>query len=205
MRGSTPGWRALAHFAGLVPLLAAAWLAWRHGLGVNPVESLELWTGRAALVLLLLSLACSPASTLLGWRRALAARRTLGLYAFLYAAVHLGVFVAVDYGLDVALLRDAALPEKPFILAGAGSFAILLALAATSWPWSKRRLGRNWTRLHRLVYVAAALAALHYAWKVKALSAGPVVVALVLVLLLAARLPPVRRAMARARAARLAP
>lgn len=155
--------RWLVHAAALLPAL---WILAALAGGerfVNPYQAVEQRTGRVALILLVLSLACSPANLILGWRWALRHRRTLGLYAFAYAAVHLLVLVALDYGFALRLLR-ADLSGKPFIWIGAASLLILAALAATSFPVWKKRLGKNWKRLHRLAYLAALLVIVHFFW-----------------------------------------
>jgi sulfoxide reductase heme-binding subunit YedZ len=136
-------------------------------------------------VLLVLSLACTPANRLLGWRWATGLRRPLGLYAFFYAVLHLLVFVAVDYGFDVGLIGQA-IAEKRYVLAGLASFLLLLPLALTSTRGAQRRLGRWWRQLHRLVYPAAILAVLHFLWLSKT-AREPLLYGAVLLALLAVR------------------
>jgi len=191
--------RWLLHVAALLPAL---WiLAALAGAGqfVNPYQAVEQRTGRVALILLVLSLACSPANLILGWRWTLRHRRTLGLYAFAYASVHLLVLVALDYGFALRLVR-ADLSGKPFIWIGAASLLVLAALAATSFPVWKKRLGKNWKRLHRLAYLAAVLVIVHFFWARKgnlATLSGDVLLPLTYGLavgaLLLLRLPAVRR------------
>lgn len=155
--------RWLVHGAALLPALWILTGLAGGGQFVNPYQAVEQRTGRVALILLILSLACSPANLIFGWRWALRHRRTLGLYAFAYAAIHLIILVALDYGFALRLLR-ADLSGKPFIWIGAASLLILAALAATSFPVWKKRLGRNWKRLHRLAYLAALLVIVHFFW-----------------------------------------
>jgi len=195
--------RILMHAGALVPLALLILAAGAGRLSVNPIQDITRRTGIAALVLLLATLACTPASSLFAFRQAIRLRRPLGLYAFFYAALHLTIFVAIDYGFDFNLIwLDVG--EKPYIYAGASAFLILLALAFTSFDTWKKRLGKTWKRLHRLVYLAAPLAALHYAWVKKAdllrLSGeigGPLIAITALLLLLVVRIPPVRRRVAR--------
>jgi sulfoxide reductase heme-binding subunit YedZ len=192
--------RLIVHTGAWIPL---AWLAWAYlsgGLGVNPIQAAEQWTGRFAAVHLALSLACTPLNTLFGWHDTLKVRRALGLYAFMYAVVHLSILVGVDYGFAFDLLW-ADLADKPYILVGASALLILLALAVTSFKWWMRKLGQNWKRLHQLVYLAGPLVALHYAWAQKGdlftlrgNIALPLVCGLIVALLLALRIPRVRRA-----------
>jgi sulfoxide reductase heme-binding subunit YedZ len=165
-------------------------------LGPNPIREIQLRTGSYTLFLLVASLACTPMYTLTGISRVLDLRRVLGLYAFSYAALHFMNLVGLDYQFDFeALWRDIA--EKRYILAGFPAFLVLLILAITSTTGWKRRLGKNWKRLHRLVYLAGVLAVLHYFWQVKVSVPGPTVYAAILVVLLLLRLPVAERLAAR--------
>jgi methionine sulfoxide reductase heme-binding subunit len=171
-------------------------------LTANPIQAMEQRTGRHAITLLVLSLACTPLNSLFGWRELIKRRRTLGLYAFLYATVHVIIFVNLDYGLAWSLIARTIL-EKPYIVVGVISFLMLVPLAVTSFPIWKRRLGRNWKRLHQMVYLIAPLVVLHYAWGKKgdffALQGEiirPLIYAIVVVILLVMRIPQVRKALA---------
>ena len=115
----------------------------------------------------------------------------MGLHAFLYASLHALTFVWLDYGLDLGLIREAIF-HKPFALAGLATFLLLLPLAMTSNRWSRRRLGKRWNQLHKLAYVAAALAGLHFLWLVKGAYSRPLVYATLLSVLLLIRVPPIR-------------
>ena len=137
-----------------------------HQLTANPIQAMEQRTGRHALTLLVLSLACSPLNTLFGWRELIKRRRALGLYAFMYAVIHVIIFVDLDYGLAWSLLIQTVL-QKSYILYGMTAFLLLIPLALTSFDTWKKRLGKNWKRLHQLVYFIAPIAALHYAMAVK--------------------------------------
>ena len=174
----------------LLALAPAGWLAWRtvhDALGVNPVEELELTTGIWAYRFLLLSLAITPLRRLSGWNTVIRFRRMLGLFAFAYATAHLLIYVVVDQGLAVRyILQDVA--KRRFITAGMVAFILLVPLAITSTKGWIRRLGRRWQALHRLVYVSAAAAALHFIWKVKVPIGEPVYYAGLLALLLGVRL-----------------
>jgi len=180
--------------AALLPFALLGVQAWTGSLGVNPVNTIYNFSGRAALVTLLLSLACTPLNTILGWRRALSVRKALGLIAFFYAVVHTANFVAWDYAFDLGLMLNDALLSKPYLLAGSLALGILGVLALTSTRSWMRRLGRSWKRLHRLVYGAGALAVLHFLWQAKVGERWePLVYAGLLAGLLALRLPPLRR------------
>ena len=180
------------HLASLVPLALIVYLSLTDGLTANPVQDLTLRTGKAALWLLVLSLAATPMNTLFGFRQAIKVRRALGLYAFLYASLHVIVFFYVDYALDFALiLQDVG--SKRYVIIGAATFLLLLPLALTSSRGWMKRLGKNWKRLHKLVYLAGVLAVVHYVWLVKSDIREPLAFGLAVGLLLLARVPSVRR------------
>ncbi len=191
-----------AHAGAWLLFAYLVWAWFNNALTVNPIQTLEQHTGDYALVFLLLSLACTPANTLFGFSKALLLRRPLGVYAFVFATVHLLLFVGLDYGFNVHfLLADVA--NKRYIFVGLAAFLTLLPLALTSWKYWQKRLGKTWKRLHMLVYLAGPLVVIHLAWVVKGnlatLSGAiwkPFAAALVLALLLAARIPPVRRRLA---------
>lgn len=195
------------HLGCLIPAANLAWHAFTGRLSVNPIQDLTFGTGLPALILLILTLAVTPANTIFGWRWAIPLRRWFGLYAFFYALVHVSIFFVVDYGLDLPLIWETIL-EKPYVLAGLGAFIILLPLALTSTRGWQKRLGKSWKDLHRTVYLAALLAILHFVWLVKADVREPLLYGAVVAALLALRLPPVKRWLASARQkvrARLAP
>ncbi|MCX6032025.1 MAG: ferric reductase-like transmembrane domain-containing protein [Chloroflexi bacterium] len=146
-------------------------------------------------MLLVLSLACTPVNTLLGFRPALRLRRPLGLYAFLYAALHFLTFTVLDYGLDPVLLREAIFAKR-YALVGFAAFLLLAPLAITSTKGWMRRLGKRWRRLHALVYPAALLVIIHYVWLVKSDIRVPLLYGGIVVLLLLARLPWVKKRVA---------
>jgi methionine sulfoxide reductase heme-binding subunit len=156
----------LTYFVGAFPFFWLIWDAIANNLTVNPIQALTLRTGRYALTFLLLSLACTPASSILGLKQAIKVRRPLGLFAFFYAALHVSIFVLLDYGLNLRLILEAMF-EKRYLLVGAGAFTILLFLAVTSFNWWKKRLKKNWKRLHRLVYLAGILVIVHFIWASK--------------------------------------
>lgn len=168
-------------------------------LTANPIQAMEQRTGRHAITLLVLALACTPLNTLFGWRELLKRRRALGLYAFLYATIHVLIFVDLDYGLAWSLIIQTVL-EKPYVVFGMLTFLLLIPLAVTSFDIWKRRLGRTWKRLHQLIYFIAPLAALHYAiskkgdiFHLQGDILRPLVYGLVILLLLILRLPILRR------------
>jgi sulfoxide reductase heme-binding subunit YedZ len=195
--------RILVHVAALVPFALLVWDGAHNQLTVNPIQEVTFRTGRNALKLLLLSLACTPAANLLGFKAAALVRRPLGLYAFFYATLHFLTFTVVDYGLDWRLIEQGIV-EKRYVLAGFAAFVLLIPLALTSTKAWQRRLGRRWRMLHWLVYPAAAIAILHFIWLSKGdvlLLKGdirrPVLYGLTLASLLLLRAPAIRRQAAR--------
>jgi sulfoxide reductase heme-binding subunit YedZ len=175
--------------AALAPLGELARGAARGTLGANPVEAITHATGLWALRLLLASLAITPLRRASPRLAALAPyRRTFGLLAFGYAALHAATFFALDLGFAVARLVEEV-AERPYVTLGFASLLALAPLAATSTRGSQRRLGRRWIALHRLAYLAAALGVAHFAWLVKKDLREPIAYAAVLALLLATRLP----------------
>jgi len=179
--------RLVVHIGCLAPLAFLIKDYYSGGLTVNPIQAATLRTGRTALNLLVLTLACSPANTYLGFRPALQARRALGLYAFFYASLHFMIFIGLDYGFNLRLIW-LEFDQKRYILAGAGALLLLTPLAVTSFNLWKRRLGKNWKHLHQLVYLAALLAVTHYLWEVKTDIRPPLAYGAVVLLLLLLRI-----------------
>jgi sulfoxide reductase heme-binding subunit YedZ len=172
------------HVGALLPLTALIWDGLHNNLTANPIQAITARTGKAALVLLVLSLVCTPLNTYFGFRQALKWRRPLGLYAFLYVGLHFLTFSVLDYGLDWGQL-GATVFGKRYALVGFISGLLLLPLAITATRGWMRRLGKDWKRLHRLVYPAAVLAGLHYIWLVKSDIRTPLLyTGIILVLLL---------------------
>jgi methionine sulfoxide reductase heme-binding subunit len=188
----------LVYLGGVLPLLSLIFDSLTNNLTVNPIQYLTVRTGKFALVMLILSLACTPVNTLFGFRQALKVRRPLGLYAFFYATLHFLIFLVVDYSLNVTLIKEAIF-EKRFALVGFAAFLILLPLAITSTKGWMKRLGKSWTRLHKFIYLAGILVIIHYVWLVKSDIRVPLLYGLVVGILLIARIKPVRKALSRIR------
>ena len=172
-----------------------AWLLWdffRDNLGPDLIREATLRTGKAALILLVLSLACTPMSILLNYKAVLKLRRPLGLYSFMYASFHFAIFIGVDYFFDFSLITEA-LFEKRYALVGLTTGLILLVLAITSTNGWKRRLKGNWKRLHKLAYVSGILAIVHYIWLVKQGVMEPWIWGIVVLSLLLIRIKPVKK------------
>jgi len=194
--------QAAVHIAALLPLLLLVVNWTQDNLTFNPIQALELRTGKYALVLLILSLACTPLNTVFGFRQALKVRRPLGLYAFLYASLHFLIFIGLDYQFDLFLLKEAIF-EKRYALVGFSAGIILLALAVTSTRGWMKRLGQTWAKLHKFVYLAGILVIVHYVWLVKSDIRTPLLYGAIVLMLLILRIPFVRRSASRFRQHRL--
>ena len=136
-------------------------------LGANPIEYITHWTGDWALACLVASLAVTPIRRLTGWHGIIRVRRMLGLFAFFYATLHFTTWFLFDHTLDPASMVEDVL-KRPYITVGMTAFLLMLPLAVTSNAAMIRRLGRRWQALHRLAYVAAVAAVVHFWWLVKA-------------------------------------
>lgn len=171
----------------LYPLARLAALAGTGGLGANPIEFITRSLGTWTLTGLLITLSITPARRLSGRGELLRYRRMLGLFAFFYGVLHLLSYLWLDQFFDwAAILKDIL--KRPFITLGMGAFLLLVPLAATSTQAAMRRLGRNWKRLHWLIYPAAVFAVLHYFWLVKKDLSQPSVYGGILAVLLGMRL-----------------
>lgn len=160
MLGSDPVRRAI-YIVGMVPAVWTFHLGLTDQLGADPQNVLERTLGLWALRFLILALAITPLRRL-GGPNLLRYRRAIGLLAFYYALMHLTVYLVLDQGLDLAAIW-ADIVKRPYITVGMVAFAILVPLAVTSNSASIKRLGgAAWNRLHKLVYVATAAAALHF-------------------------------------------
>jgi methionine sulfoxide reductase heme-binding subunit len=182
----------LVHIACLLPIPWLVFDAWRGNLTAEPIRGAILRTGTTALVLLVLSLACTPVNSIFGFRPALKVRRALGDYSFMYTSIHFALFVALDYGFNLPLVIEE-LFLRPYALVGLVAGLLLIPLAITSFaPWPAR-LGKNWKRLHRLVYAIAILAALHFILVVKQGVTEPYLWMILVIFLLVLRITPIRR------------
>jgi sulfoxide reductase heme-binding subunit YedZ len=184
--------RLAYHAIGLFPL---AWLIfdfWFGLLGPEPIRAMILRTGKAAIIMLTLSLACTPANILFGWKDYVAVRRAFGLYAFMYVCLHLLLFVGLDYGFMLELAA-AEIIFRRYAVVGFVAFLLLIPLALTSTKAAQRRLGKRWKILHRIVYLVAVLVLVHYIWLVKNAYAQPLLFTGIIAFLLFVRLPAVKQ------------
>ena len=181
------GVRLSAFALALVPLAQTVVDAFTGGLGANPIEEITHRSGWWALAFLMLTLAVTPIRQITGIGWLIRLRRMLGLFAFFYASLHFAIYLGLDqfFAFDY-ILEDIA--ERPYITVGFAALLILIPLAVTSTKRMVKRLGgRRWSRLHKLVYLAAALGVLHFLWLVKADLREPAVFAAILTVLLGYR------------------
>jgi methionine sulfoxide reductase heme-binding subunit len=170
-----------------------------HKLTANPLQFIQQQTGLHAVTLLTLSLACRPLSDLLGWRELLKHSRTLGLYAFMVAILHILIFLDLDNGIAWNFFAQTII-EKWYIIFGITTFLLLIPLAMTSFDIWKVRLQKKWKRLHQLIYIIVPIAVLHYAlskkgdlFHLQGDIVQPFIYGVVVCVLLALRLPFIRR------------
>jgi sulfoxide reductase heme-binding subunit YedZ len=151
----------------LTPVLWLAWRAWHEDLTVNPLEYITHFTGDWTIRFLVASLAVTPLRKLLHLPDLIRYRRMIGLYAFFYGCLHFATWLWLDKLFDIhEMLKDFA--KRPFITAGIVALLSMLPLAVTSTAgWIRRMGGKNWQRLHRLVYLSAIAGVTHYYWLVK--------------------------------------
>jgi len=183
------GWRfvkLIVFSISLLPLGSIVFDAVHHNLGANPIQMLQYRTGDWALRFLLITLALTPLKMLFGMVFQMRYRRMMGLFAFFYASLHLTVYVGLDQSFSWAHIMED-IPKSPYIVVGLSAFLLLIPLALTSTRRMIQRLGRNWQRLHRLIYASALLAVVHFFWLVKADLREPAIYAGVLAFLLGVR------------------
>ena len=178
--------RGVVFAAALVPAAALVYWTFTGDLTANPIEFITDTTGTTALSLLVITLTVTPLRRITGRNELIRLRRMLGLFAFFYACLHMLTWVVLDWFFDVASMVTDVL-NRPFITLGMTTFLLLLPLAVTSTAGMIRRLGRRWQQLHRLAYVAAVTAVIHFWWVVKADFRQPRLWALALCVLLAFR------------------
>ncbi|MES2500747.1 MAG: protein-methionine-sulfoxide reductase heme-binding subunit MsrQ [Pseudomonadota bacterium] len=171
----------------LLPIARLFWLGLNDNLGANPIEFVEHSTGTWALVFLLISLSMTPIRLITGLVWPIQLRRLLGLWMFFYACLHITAYVWLDFAfMWDEIFKDVA--KHPRILVGFAAFVLAVPLAATSNSWMIKKLKTNWKKLHKLVYLIAILAVVHFWMLVKKDITEPFFYAVVLVILLAIRL-----------------
>lgn len=178
------GFRLAVAVLAALPLFLLGWKLLSGGLGPDPGQEITESLGLAAFQLLLATLCMTPLRQWTGWGGWLRVRRLLGLFAFFYATLHVLAFLQFIVGwFDLW----ATFTKRPYIIAGAIAFLLLVPLAVTSTQGMMRRLGPRWKRLHRLVYLAIVIAWVHFVWQARSDIGEMVVYAVAVVALLALR------------------
>jgi sulfoxide reductase heme-binding subunit YedZ len=151
----------------LAPFFRLAWRIWHQDVTLNPVEFITHFTGDWTIRLLVATLAITPLRKLLHVPELIRFRRLIGLFAFFYACLHFATYLWLDHNFDMhAIVKDVA--KRPYVTAGFTAFMLQIPLAVTSTTgWIRRLGGKRWQRLHRLIYVSAIAAVIHYYWLVK--------------------------------------
>ena len=179
--------KVVVFFAALLPVAHLAWKGFHEELGANPIEVITHSTGDWTLIFLLLTLSITPLRRITGWQPWIRFRRMLGLFAFFYGLLHLTTWVWLDKFFDVhEMIADVA--KRRFITMGMTALLLMTPLALTSTKGWIRRLGKRWTKLHRLIYASAIAGVIHYWWLVKADVRKPEMYAAILAVLLAIRI-----------------
>lgn len=176
--------KILAFLICLIPLGLVGWDIRSGNLGPDPGQTITEALGIAAFQFLLITLLISPLRKITGWAGWLRFRRMLGLYAFFYAALHVLAFLQFILGwFDLW----ATFTKRPYIIAGALAFLLMVPLAATSTRAMMKRMGRGWKPLHRLIYSSAVLAWVHFLWQARSDVTEMMIYGVVLAVLLGAR------------------
>lgn len=195
--------KLLLLLAGLAPIAELIINYYQNALGFDPLDHITRSTGNAALILLLLSLTITPLRHLLTWLMVriraghgkrvsdwnwiIKLRRMIGLLVFFYATLHLMIYFWLDQGASMtSALRDIS--ERPFLTVGLIAFLLLLPLALTANDYAMRRLGKNWRRLHRTVYITMLLVIIHYWMLTKVGVNEPIPYTLITIILLGWRM-----------------
>jgi len=175
---STLIWRILWGLF-LIPALLLLWRYFNGTLGINPLQKLERTTGNFALLFLIITLSITPArfylslfckkikakdgKRLADWNWLMRSRRMIGMYCFFYAVIHVSIYFSLDLAFEWKWLVSD-IKEKPFIIAGMLTMLLLIPLAITSTNKMMHRLGKNWRRIHKLIYIISITAIIHYWW-----------------------------------------
>lgn len=172
----------------LAPIAIWVYQGFHSQLGANPVDRIQNKTGLVVIRLLMLTLGITPLRRITGWNWTIKFRRLLGLFTFFYAFIHLLVYSVADNQLDLgAIVKDVG--KRPFILLGMLGFLAMVPLAITSTAgWIRRMGGKNWNRLHKLIYFTGVMGVIHFWLRVKRDHSEPALYVCILVVLLGIRL-----------------
>ncbi|HEX8026953.1 MAG TPA: protein-methionine-sulfoxide reductase heme-binding subunit MsrQ [Vicinamibacterales bacterium] len=171
----------------LTPFALLVYDGFTDNLTANPIEKITNDTGIWTLRLIVAGLAITPLRWLTGINQLINYRRLVGLFAFFYGCLHFTTFFFFDHQFDFAGMWQDVL-KRPYITAGFTAFVLMIPLAITSTTgWIRRMGGKKWNLLHRLIYITALAAVLHYFWKVKLDATNPVYYGVVVAVLLGFR------------------
>jgi methionine sulfoxide reductase heme-binding subunit len=194
-----PWLRISVHVIAWLPLVYLTYEFFANKLTINPIQYLEQILGRIAIYWLVAALAVTPLYTLTGYRDLPGRRRAVGLYAFLYVCLHLLIFFGLDYGFNISQVWSLVI-GKVYLLVGVLAMLLLIPRAVTSFDYFIRKMGKNWKRLHWLVYPAVVVSILHYGlaqkgdlFTLRGNILRPALWLLLTIVLLAFRLPAVRK------------
>ena len=174
-------------FLSLIPLIVIVYKTFTNNLGPEPIKEITHHTGEWALLFIVFTLAMSPLKKITNLNIWVSFRRMFGLFAFFYASLHLMTYVGLDYRFDLENISKDILTKK-FIFIGFAAWLLLVPLAITSSKKMMSILKHNWKKLHRLIYVIAIFAVVHFIWLVKRDLTEPLVYLFIILFLLAFRI-----------------
>ena len=179
--------KPIVWIACLAPLALLIYDGFTDNLTANPIEKVTNTTGIWTLRLIVATIAITPLRWLTGVNQLVNYRRLIGLFAFFYGTVHFTIFFFLDHQFDFAAMWQDVL-KRPYITAGFTAFVLMIPLALTSTTgWIRRLGGRRWNLLHKLIYITAMAAVLHYFWKVKLDATNPIYYGVIVAALLGVR------------------
>ena len=174
-------------FLSLIPLILIVYKTFTNNLGPEPIKEITHHTGEWALLFIVFTLAMSPLKKITNLNIWISFRRMLGLFAFFYASLHLMTYVGLDYRFDLENISRDILTKK-FIFIGFAAWLLLVPLAITSSKKMISILKHNWKKLHRLTYIIAIFAVVHFIWLVKRDLTEPLIYLFIILALLAFRI-----------------
>ena len=178
--------KLLVFLFSFLPFLNLVYGIFTDNLGANPIEYVLHSTGFWTLTFLVITLTITPLRKIKRLNKLIQFRRMLGLFAFFYSFLHFGIYLGIDRFFEWAeIVKD--LTERPYITIGFTAFILLMPLTLTSTKKSIRKMGKRWTKLHRLIYIIVVLGVLHFWWLVKKDITEPLIFAVIIIMLLALR------------------
>lgn len=184
--------RVLIFFLSLIPLVFIVYKILTNQLGADPAKTIVLFTGEWAIYFLFITLAVTPLRRFINFKNfhfrwLQTHRRMLGLFTLFYAVLHVLAFLVFILGLDFSRFGKE-LVERPYILVTIPAVILLVVLGITSTKSMMRRLGSNWIRLHKSIYLIAILAWVHVFMQVRSSYFEAVLFGVILLALLLPRL-----------------